>query len=543
MYNELQTNKNESDECIAKGICSVNPILSSLHEVVLLHLKELSFYLLKLKELGMKNEKIRDTILDALFSVVINAEYEQNQFREIIKQLDTDIEESKVIYKNFCEKNSIDFESLKTYFKHSKGFSLTEAIKKGEKYFLKKNSSFTSQQKNLYDLVLFLLKSMSIKIMELKRLGKENDEYYYAILSMLNSLNLSEFSEEKAKEEIQKFIKIYYKSVTDVFNTQIELYGEMTPVDVSFSTKPGKAILVSGSDYKKLELVLKATEGKNIDVYTHGLEMLMTHALPKLRSHPNLKGHFGSGINTSLIDFAEFPGAILMTKATLQRAEYLYRGRLFTLDPIAPPGIIKIKDQNFEPLIKSALDSKGFIHGREKPSLKVGFSEKEINVKLDEIIDKIINNGIKHLYIVGLFNYTNICTEYSETFLKLLPKDCFAISLSCKASGENIFHVDSFYDYSLLYKILKHLDNKIPLNELKLSIFITRCDKHSIASLIYLKEIGVKNIYMCECPPSLINPAMMKVVQEIFGIKEFTNPKHDIEETLANDEDQEKFDT
>lgn len=537
MYNESnmeKIEKMENAECIAKGICSVNPALSSLHEVVLLHLKELSFYILKLKEFGIKNENIKNDVLDALFSIVINAEYEQEKFRDIIKKLDADIEDTKVLYKHFCEESRADIQSLKTYFKHSKNFNLTDAIKKGEKYLIKKNYVFTSQQKNLHDLILFLLKSMSIKITELKRLEKENDEYYYAVLSMLNLLNLSEFPEDLAKEEIRKFIKIYYDAVVDVFNTQIELYGEIMPVDVSFSTTPGKAILVSGSDYKKLELVLKATEGKDIDVYTHGLEMLMTHALPKLRSHPNLKGHFGFGLNTSLIDFAEFPGAILMTKATLQRTEYLYRGRLYTLDPIAPLGIVRIKDQNFEPLIKSALSAKGFVHGMEKPSLKVGYSEKEVYEKLDEILDKIQKNEIKHLYILGLFNYSNSGSEYCSTFLNVLPKDCFAISLSCDGKKENTLYLDSFFDYSLLYKILKYLDQKIPLSELKLSIFITKCDKHSIASLIYLKEIGVKNVYMCDCPPALINPAMIKIVQEIFGIKEFTTPKRDIEETLEN---------
>lgn len=535
MYNESQINKTEHDEYISKSIYSVSPVLSSLHEVVLLHLKELSFYLLKLKEFGMKNETIKDNVLDALLSIVVNAEYGQEQFKDIIKKLDSYIEETKVLYKNFCEKNNTNIETLKIYFKHNKNFNLTDAIKKGEKYLLKKNSVLTNQQKNLYDLILFLIKSMSIKITEYKRLGKENDDYYYALLSMLNTLNINEFSEEQVKEEIRKFIKTYYQLVVDVFNTQIELYGEITPADVSFSTTPGKAILVSGSDYKKLELVLKATEGKNIDVYTHGLEMLMTHSLPKLHSHPNLKGHFGSGVDTSLIDFAEFPGAILMTKATLQGAEYLYRGRLFTLDNIAPSGIVKIKEQNFEPLIKSALDARGFIHGKEKPSLRVGYTEKEVHLKLDEIIDKIKTNEIKHLFILGLFNYSSSCTEYCSTFLKVLPEDCFAISLSCNAQRSNVFHVDSFYDYSLLYKILKYLNKKIPLSELKLSMFITRCDKHSIASLIYLKEIGIKNIYMCECPSNLINPAMIKVVQDVFGIKQFTNPNQDIKEAMAND--------
>lgn len=532
MFNELPINKTEGDEYMTKGLCSISPTLSSLHEVVLIHLKELSFYLLKLKDFGVTNEEAKHLILDALMGILIDAEYNQDDFSKIILELDKDIEQSKFIYKKFCEEKSLDAESLKLYFKHSKDFNLTEAIKKGEKYFLKKTSTLTSKQKDLYEIMLFLIKSMCLKIIEYKRLGKENDEYYYSALSMLNVMNISDFTEENAIEEIKNFIKIYYDAVVDVYYAQQEIYGEVEQVDVSFSTTPGKAILVSGSDYKKLELVLKAAEGKGIDVYTHGLDLLMAHTHPKLREHPNLKGHFGSGLDSALIDFSEFPGAILMTKATLIRTEYLYRGRLYTLDPIAPSGVMKIKNLDFEPLIKSATDAKGFEQGQKKPSITVGYSEKEIKEKVEEIADKILNKKIKNLYIVGLFNYSNVCLKYFENFFKLLPKDGFAISLSCTQNRENVYYLDSFYDYSFLYKVIKHLKAKIPLNEINLSIFVTRCDKHIIANLIYLKEIGIKNIFMCKCPPTLVNPALMSTLLETFDIKEASDPRRDLEETL-----------
>ena len=531
MYNEYSSISHESDEYLSKGICSINPTLSSLHEVILLHLKELAFYLLKLKEFGITNDQIKKDILDSLFGIVINAEYNQEEFQQIISKLDKGIEESKILYINFCKKNSAEVETLKLYFKHNKDFSLSDAIKKGEKYFLKKSNTFTIKQKNLFDIMLFLIKSMCIKIIELQELGKEYKDYY-VILSMLNAMNLNEFSEEIAKKEIKQFIQIYYRLNVEILNAKVELYGEITPTEVSFSTVPGKAILVSCSDFKSLEHILKATENTEINVYTHGAEMLMAHAFPKLHSHPNLKGHFCSGIDSSLIDFAEFPGAILMTKVTMQHAEYLYRGRLFTLDPIAPTGIIKINDNNFEPLIKSALDSKGFIIGIQKLSLKVGFSENEINKKVDDIINKIVNKEIKHLYFIVLLNYPGTCPKYFETFLKLLPKDCYAISLSCNKKQGNIFHLDSFYEYSLVYKILKKIGKKIPLPEMNMTLFLTKCDKHTISNLLYLKEIGIKNIYMCKCPSTLINPILMKTLQETFDIKEFYDPKTDLEETL-----------
>ena len=50
-------------------------------------------------------------------------------------------------------------------------------------------------------------------------------------------------------------------------------YGHPEPTPVRVTPVKGKAILVSGHDLKDLEELLKQTEGKGINVYTHG-EML-----------------------------------------------------------------------------------------------------------------------------------------------------------------------------------------------------------------------------------------------------------------------------
>lgn len=534
MYNvNNQIPTNECDECLTKGICTANPTLSSVHEIILLYLKELSFYLLKLREFGVTNEEVKGAIVYSLFNIVTGAEYNQDQFHDIISKLDYYIEQSKILYQNFCQKNEVSVQTLKTYFKRNKKFDLTDAIRKGERYFIKKSTTFSVFQKDLLEIILFLIKSVCIKMVELERLSADYDKTYYALLSMLNFMNVDEFSEEKVKEEIKKFIHVYYEIVRDVFDLQIKHYGEIKPVEVSFSITPGKAILVSGSDYRKLEHVLEATKDLDISVYTHGIDMLMTHAFPKINSYPNLKGHFGAGMDSSIIDFASFPGSILMTKGTLQRVEYLYRGRLFTLDPVPPLGVVKIKENNYEPLIKSALDAKGFTHAQQRTSIMVGFDDNEINQKIDEIVDKVIKKEIRHLFIVGLLNYPNVNKQYFDKFFELMPKDCYAISLSYKKQAANVFHVDSYYDYSLIYKILKKINDKVSFRDINASIFMTRCDKHTIANLIYLEEIGFSHIYTCKCPTTLVNPMLMKTLQDLYGIKEFTDPKMDITEMLS----------
>ncbi len=54
----------------------------------------------------------------------------------------------------------------------------------------------------------------------------------------------------------------------------------------------GKAILVSGHDLKDLEELLKQTEGKGINIYTHG-EMLPGHGYPGLKKYKHLVGNYG----------------------------------------------------------------------------------------------------------------------------------------------------------------------------------------------------------------------------------------------------------
>ncbi len=49
----------------------------------------------------------------------------------------------------------------------------------------------------------------------------------------------------------------------------------------------GKCILVSGHDLHDLEKVLQLTEGKGINVYTHG-EMLPAHGYPGLKKYKHL---------------------------------------------------------------------------------------------------------------------------------------------------------------------------------------------------------------------------------------------------------------
>ena len=110
------------------------------------------------------------------------------------------------------------------------------------------------------------------------------------------------------------------------------------PPKSPWAHKKGKAILVSGHDLKDMELILKQTEGKGITVYTHG-EMLPPHGYPELKKYAHFYGHYGTAWQNQGKEFAEFPGAILMTTNCIQKPKESYQDNIFTTGLVGWPGV------------------------------------------------------------------------------------------------------------------------------------------------------------------------------------------------------------
>ena len=70
-------------------------------------------------------------------------------------------------------------------------------------------------------------------------------------------------------------------------------YGTPAPVTVPLTVEKGPFIVITGHDLHDLKLLLEQTEGKGINIYTHG-EMLPCHAYPELKKYSHLKGNFGT---------------------------------------------------------------------------------------------------------------------------------------------------------------------------------------------------------------------------------------------------------
>ena len=93
---------------------------------------------------------------------------------------------------------------------------------------------------------------------------------------------------------------------------------------------------------------------------------------------------------------------------------------------------------------------------------------------------------------------------------------------------KNVIALNLGNDYAILYNVLRIIFEKIPVNSDKLAFFLTKCDINSLSNIINLKNKGAKHIFLSDCPPLVINPAVLREFTSMFGVNHISNPKDDL---------------
>ena len=515
----------EYNDCVSRGACSVTPTISSMQEVMFIVLRQIAYYLVKLKEFDIKKENIEKELISQIALIDSVKDFSEVQILDAFSMQYNNLVQARKEYLKLCREKELQCKDLKNLIKLSPKTNLSAILKRGDREFLQKYKHQSS--KYLTDILSAVLKSVCVNLVTLFDINETCVEASDTVINSLNLFNLSRLSSAKLIEYITSLAKCDVELLNLISQYETQSYGEIEENDVSYATRPHKAIMVSGSNFSDLKSVLETVRDKDIDVYTNG-NLLIAHAFPYFKNSKNLKGHFGAGVFNTILDFATFPGAILLTKNESQNIEYLYRGRLFTTDDISPQGIVKIENNDFSPLIDSALQAKGFAKGQNRGSEKVGFNED----KLKSDLDKIIN--AERIFIIGPSNLSLKQKDYFEKFFAIMPENTAAISFSYNPDMKNVIALNLGNDYAILYKVLKIIFEKIPVDSEKLAFFFTKCDVNSLSNIINLHNKGAKNLFISDCPPLVINPAVLRSFTELFNVKHITNPKDNLSELGIN---------
>jgi len=129
----------------------------------------------------------------------------------------------------------------------------------------------------LQDNLLFVIKGITAYLYHARELGYTDDEVdafieraFYATLTNVN------FDADELVKLALEAGEMNIKTMKLLKKAHIETYGEPVPTEVPTGSVKGHGIVVTGHSLKALEELLKQTEGKGINIYTHS-EMLPAH--------------------------------------------------------------------------------------------------------------------------------------------------------------------------------------------------------------------------------------------------------------------------
>ena len=330
-------------------------------------------------------------------------------------------------------------------------------------------------------------------------------------------------------------------------------YGTPVPTKVSTFIEPGPFIVISGHDLKDLELLLKQTEGKGVQVYTHG-EMLPAHAYPKLKAYSQLKGNFGTAWQSQQKEFADIPGAVLFTTNCLMPVKDSYRDRVFTTEVVSYPGLVHIDDnKDFTPVIEKALALGGYKETKELTGinggnvLTTGFGWGTVLSVADKVIDAVKAGQISHFFLVGGCDGARPGRNYYTEFVKQSPKDSIILTLAC---GKYRFNDLDLGDIGGLPRIMdmgqcndaySAIQVAIALagafecgvNELPLTMVLSWYEQKAVCILLTLLSLGIKNIYLGPTLPAFVSPFVLDYLVKNFGLTPTSTPEKDLAAILG----------
>jgi hydroxylamine reductase len=421
-----------------------------------------------------------------------------------------------------------------------------ELVAQGEKVGIESKSGVNPDIVSLQEIIVYGIKGVSAYADHAAILGQEDEKVYDFIYEGLAAT----LDNDKTADELLGLvlkcgeINLRAMELLDAGNTGT--YGHPVPTAVPLGAKAGKAILVSGHDLKDLELILKQSEGKGVNIYTHG-EMLPCHGYPELKKYSHFYGHYGTAWQNQKKEFAEFPGAILMTTNCIQKPKEDYNENIFTTGLVGWPGVTHLAEKDFTPVIERALALPGFAADTDKGTVMVGFARNAVMGVAGTVIEAVKNKDLRHFFLVAGCDGAKPGRNYYTEFVEKVPADCVVLTLACgkfrffdQKLGDiggipRLLDVGQCNDaYSAIQIAVALADAfECGVNDLPLSMILSWYEQKAVAILLTLLYLGIKDIRLGPSLPAFITPNVLNILVEKFNIAPISSPDEDLKAILG----------
>ncbi len=396
---------------------------------------------------------------------------------------------------------------------------------------------------SLQDTLIFGLKGIGAYAYHAREFGKidpEVDAFMHE--AMFSTLTNVDFDLDRYLGLVLKAGEMNLRAMKMLNDAHTEKFGNPTPATVPSGTKEGPGILITGHDLLDLYELLKQTEGKGINVYTHG-EMLPAHGYPELRKFKHLAGNYGTAWQNQRTEFEEFSGPTLVTTNCVMLPKDSYKDRLFTCGLAGVAGVKHLKDRDFSEVIEMAL-SQPPLTENPQGTLSTGFHYTAVLGLADKIVKAVETGKIKHFFFIGGCDGAKPGRNYFTELAEKVPDDCVILTAACgkyRINAKDYGTIDGIPRlidtgqcndcYSVIMIALALAEAfDCEVNDLPLSLVVSWYEQKAVAILLTLLHLGIENIRLGPSLPAFISPNVLNVLVEKFKIK----PVGDVDEDLAD---------
>lgn len=434
---------------------------------------------------------------------------------------------------------------------HEETSRLASGAAWGQDYDMERLWNAQEDIRSLKSLILFGVRGMAAYAHHAMVLGYADEEVNRFFVKALIVIGEDQGMEELLPVVLEVGEKnLKCMALLDKANT--ETYGTPVPVTVPLTVEKGPFIVISGHDLHDLKLLLEQSQGKGVNIYTHG-EMLPAHGYPELKKYAHLKGNFGTAWQNQQKEFASLPAPVLFTTNCLMPPKASYADRVFTTALVSYPEMTHVgADKDFTPVIEKALELGGYaedqmftgINGGN--SVMTGFARGTVLGVADQVIEAVKSGAIRHFFLVAGCDGARPGRNYYTEFVKKTPADTVVLTLACGKYRFNdldlgtigglprLMDVGQCNDaYSAIQIAIALADAfGCGVNDLPLSMVLSWYEQKAVCILLTLLHLGIQNIRLGPTLPAFLSPNVLNYLFENFGIAPITTPEEDLKQLL-----------
>ncbi|MCX7828951.1 MAG: hydroxylamine reductase [Thermanaerothrix sp.] len=519
--------------CSVMGVCGKDPKTADLQDMLVKVLCDVGSLA---HEKSVRDPEVDLFVIEGLFTTVTNVDFDPDRVESFIRR-------------GFSIRRKLAGGHAPKEWEEEEALDQQGLALKGSKLGPKKDMErYGETLGGLKWLVIYGLKGTAAYADHAHVLGVQDQEVFAFFHRALHQVSREDITVDKMLSLSLEVGKVNLKVMEMLDKANTGAYGDPVPTRVRITPVKGKAILVSGHDLKDLYELLKQTEGKGINIYTHG-EMLPAHGYPKLKAFKHLAGNYGGAWQDQQKEFDQFPGAILMTTNCIQRPLDSYKDRIFTTGLVAWPGVTHVDRKDFSPVIDAALKTQGFQEDGEDREILVGFGHASTLGAAPKVIELVKAGKIKHFFLIGGCDGAKSGRNYYTDFATLAPKDTVILTLAC---GKYRFNKLEFGDiegiprlldmgqcndaYSAIRVALALAEAfKTDVNSLPLSLILSWYEQKAVCILLTLLHLGIKNIRLGPSLPAFLSAEALQVLVDNFGIKPIgQSAREDLQEIVGH---------